>query len=119
MRMDPTGMIRAQGEWIRKTMEEFATSLNAIGQFGIKQPVIDGTGLNGKYDLSLNWTLDIGNAPPIPTAGESGIPTASHLSAGPSVFTALQKQLGLKLVPKKVVIEILVIDHIEKTPTEH
>ncbi|HTY62254.1 MAG TPA: TIGR03435 family protein [Acidobacteriota bacterium] len=39
--------------------------------------------------------------------------------SGPNLFTAPQEQLGLKIVPKKITIEIFVIDHIEKTPTEN
>jgi uncharacterized protein (TIGR03435 family) len=39
--------------------------------------------------------------------------------SGPNIFESLQTQLGLKLEPKKAMIDILVVDHIEKTPTEN
>ena len=68
----------------------------------------DSTGLKGEYDLSLDWT-------PEP---QDTLPAASEPSF-PSLLTALQEQLGLKLQPKQVTIEILVIDHIEKNPAEN
>ena len=67
--------------------------------------VIDKTGLTGKYDISLKWTPD--NAPPA-TSGDQP----------PSIFTALQEQLGLKLESSKGPVDTLVIDHIEM-PTEN
>jgi uncharacterized protein (TIGR03435 family) len=108
---------RGRGQWSRITMEAFATALFGAGLAGLK-PVIDGTGLKGKYDLSLDWAPDIANPAAAAPTAESGIPAAPEPS-GPNIFTALQQQLGLKLQPKKVTIEILVIDHIEKTPTEN
>ncbi len=69
--------------------------------------VIDNTGLAGGYDLSLEWT-------PEPPAGADN----SSESSGPSLFTALQEQLGLKLETTKGPVEIVVIDNIEK-PTDN
>jgi uncharacterized protein (TIGR03435 family) len=117
---DRTGIImtkdRARGHWIRTTMETIAEFLQ--GQ--TRKPVIDATGLKSKYDLSIEWAPDpMGNAAPIALGTASGtLPAASEFS-GPSIFTALQEQLGLKLQPKKVPIDILMIDHIEEMPTEN
>ncbi|MGD0100677.1 MAG: TIGR03435 family protein [Acidobacteriota bacterium] len=106
---------RASGQWIRTTMEKFAETLS--GQMG--KPVTNSTGLEGKYDVSLQWAPDpIGNVSSPLSGMENNVPAASEPS-GPNIFTALQEQLGLKLQPKKVTIEIFVIDHIEKTPTEN
>jgi uncharacterized protein (TIGR03435 family) len=69
--------------------------------------VIDRTGLTGHYDFTLNWSPEQRRAPQPddhPLVGESG----------PSIFTAVQEQLGLKLITEKGPVEILVIDHIEK-----
>ena len=107
----------AGGRWSRITMQEFATQLFGAGLAGLK-PVIDATGLKGKYDLSLDWTPEIGNPTATTPNGESGIQASSEPS-GPNIFSALQQQLGLKLQPRKVTVEILVIDHIEKSPTEN
>jgi uncharacterized protein (TIGR03435 family) len=84
-------------------MSEFADQLLDDGASRI---VVDKTGLTGRYDFSLRWTPD--------DAPDS---SASHPSA-PSMFTAIQEQLGLKLVPSKGHVEVLVIDHIEK-PSEN
>lgn len=76
--------------------------------------VIDKTGLTGKYDISLEWAPDeaqYGGLPP------EARPTAPDLN-GPSIFTALQEQLGLKLESQKGPVEILVVDRAEK-PTEN
>lgn len=68
--------------------------------------VVDKTGLPGSYDLTLRWTPD--NSP-LPL--HNGAPDPN---APPGLFTAIQEQLGLKLVSTKGPVPILVIDHIEK-----
>ena len=60
--------------------------------------VTDKTGLTDRYDLKLQWTPD--DAP-------------ATDNAAPSLFTAIQEQLGLKLEPAKEPVSVLVIDHIE------
>ncbi|MGA1982005.1 MAG: TIGR03435 family protein [Acidobacteriaceae bacterium] len=62
--------------------------------------VMDKTGLTGKYDFTLKWTPDMG-------AGAPGT------DAGPSLFTALQDELGLRLQPTKAPVDVIVIDHVE------
>lgn len=76
-------------------------------------PVIDSTGLKGVFDFTLQWSP--AEAPKI--AAADGNEAAGV--AGPSIFTALQEQLGLKLMSEKGPVEILVVDHIEKAPTEN
>ncbi len=71
--------------------------------------VVDKTGLTAEYDFDLRWTPDDLQE----SAGE--IPEAV---SGPSIFTALKEQLGLKLQPAKGPVDILVIDHIER-PSEN
>jgi uncharacterized protein (TIGR03435 family) len=66
------------------------------------RPVMDHTGLEGRYELNLNWAAD------------DGEPIASDSSSGPSLFTAIQEQLGLKLEPTKAPVPILIIDHADK-----
>ena len=58
--------------------------------------VIDRTGIAGEFDINLEWTPD--ESPDL----------------GPSIFTALQEQLGLKLEPTRAPVEVLVIDHVER-----
>ena len=69
--------------------------------------IFDKTGLTGKYDFTLEWTPD--DAPPAMTGGAPP-PDAG----GPSLFTALEEQLGLKLEPQKGPVDVVVIDHIER-----
>jgi uncharacterized protein (TIGR03435 family) len=75
-------------------------------------PVVDKTGLTGKYDFELKWDRTPETMPP---AGTSVVPAApSEDASRASIFTALQEQLGLKLIPIKSQLESIVIDHIEK-----
>jgi len=70
--------------------------------------VVDRTGISGKFDYNLEWVADPANLPMV--NGSKIEPTAE----GPSIFTALQEQLGLKLESAKGPVEILVIDRAEK-----
>jgi len=81
--------------------------------------VIDKTGLPGKYEITLQWTPD-GDAAPPARAADSTQPGASPspTDSGPSIFTAIQEQLGLKLDSTKGPVPVLVIDDIEK-PAEN
>lgn len=69
----------------------------------LSRNVVDKTGLRGNYDIDLKWTPD----------DQQG--TAD---AGPTLFTALEEQLGLKLVAAKGPVDILVVDHVER-PSEN
>jgi uncharacterized protein (TIGR03435 family) len=83
--------------------------------------VQDKTGLTGKYDLTLQWTPDR-NGSAMPGAPEPGLQGpgsgGSTDASGPSIFSAIQEQLGLKLESQKGPVEVLVIDHVE-TPSEN
>ncbi len=75
------------------------------------RPVVDHTGLTERYDFNLNWTPDQSQftqmGAPIP-------PPSDDPNAPPSLYTALQEQLGLKLEPTKAQADVMVIDHAEK-----
>jgi uncharacterized protein (TIGR03435 family) len=71
------------------------------------RPVFDKTGLTGKYDFTLEWRQQNLSARPDSDAAD-----------GPSLFTALQQQLGLKLEPSSAPFDTVVIDHAEK-PSEN
>jgi uncharacterized protein (TIGR03435 family) len=90
------------------------------GQVG--RTVVDQTGLKGKYDISLQWSPDpsqgaMFHGPPGGNPGGDAPPPPPDTS-GPTIFTALQEQLGLKLEPQKGPVEIIVIDHVEQ-PSEN
>jgi uncharacterized protein (TIGR03435 family) len=70
------------------------------------RPVMNNTGLEGNYDFKLEWTPDPGPSAP---GGEP-----AETSVGPSLFSALQQQLGLRLEATKGPVDVLVIDHVDK-----
>lgn len=77
--------------------------------------VMDQTGLKGTYDFSLRWASDEDSAAMVRAPDGASMGTASVPDpAGPSLFAALQEQLGLKLVPTKGAVDVIVIDHIER-----
>jgi len=87
----------------------------------LHRPVLDQGGLKGNYDFTLQWTSDQNLAPLFkgPADGNRATENAPRSeSSGPSLFTAIQQQLGLKLEPTKAPVEVLVIDHVER-PSEN
>lgn len=82
--------------------------------------VIDKTGLTGKYDIQLHWTPDPAQMQLMAPPGglPPNMPQPQFDPNGPSIFTALQEQLGLKLEAQKGPVDILVIDAVEK-PSEN
>jgi uncharacterized protein (TIGR03435 family) len=105
------------------TMAQFADALTgwAGGVMGASfrnYPVIDATGIEGAWDITLTFSL----AAPASTADQSpagGAPVASDPGGGPTLFEALNKQLGLKLEMHKRPEPVLVIDHVEENPTDN
>jgi uncharacterized protein (TIGR03435 family) len=83
------------------SLDEFARSPFIAGATG-GRPVVNQTGLQGAYDFKLVW------------ASDRLTPEVSRDQDAPAFFTAVQEQLGLRLVPSKAPVEVIVIDHIEK-----
>jgi uncharacterized protein (TIGR03435 family) len=79
------------------SMSDFALMM----KFFMDRPVVDQTGLTGRYDFRLQWTFD-----------ETRAPVDGSAPAG--IFTAIQEQLGLKLEPVKAVTDVLVVDKVER-----
>ena len=71
-----------------------------------ERPVLDGTGVTGTYDIVLRWLLDT-------TPGSDSSP------AGPTLMDAVREQLGLVLVPKRRAVDVIVVDHLNRAPTEN
>jgi uncharacterized protein (TIGR03435 family) len=80
------------------TMDNFA---NVVADH-VNRPVIDQSGLAGECSFTLEWS-----------------PTQNGTDPGPSIFTALSEQLGLRLEARKVPVPILVVDSIRQTPTDN
>lgn len=85
----------------------------------LSRTVTDKTGLKGNYDFTLQWTPDDA-PPPVPGGADGGPPHNDNASdtTGPSLFTAVQEQLGLKLESTKGMADVIVIDHID-APSEN
>jgi uncharacterized protein (TIGR03435 family) len=94
------------------SMHQLAQKLSEVIHF----PVADLTGVEGEFDFHLKWTPEDVQAK-APSGGDKPGSAALDLGSGPSVYAAVQEQLGLKLEPRKVPTEVLVIDHAER-PSE-
>ncbi len=95
----------------RVTADGIATILSRQ----VERQVLNRTGLSAEYDFQLEFTPDSG---PCRAAGESPGAAAAEPSGAPSIYTALQQQVGLKLEPSKGRVDLLLIDRLEK-PTQN
>jgi bla regulator protein blaR1 len=77
----------------------------------LDKPVVDQTGLTGRYDFQLRFTPD-----PTQSANFGGLEpaNAADLNPPPDIFTAFEQQLGLKLQATKALVDVMVIDRIER-----
>jgi len=86
-------------------------------------PVVDATGLKGKYDVTFTFASDSAAAErgpaPVPSSALDPAGLVPSGDVGPTIFGALEQQLGLKLDRRKITIDAFVIDHAEKTPSEN
>jgi bla regulator protein blaR1 len=111
-RRSPSGNTEITGK--RVTLAPLVRVLsNQVGR-----TVLDKTGLKGDYDFKMTFAPDLGlgQQPPGPKDGGGNPPPAA--ADGPSIFTALQEQLGLKLDAQTGPVEVLVIDGVQK-PSEN
>jgi len=86
-----------------------ATLVNVLSGM-VGRPVLDRTGLTAGYDFELTWSPEPHVGPP----GAPGEPVEPPDTSGPSIFTAVQEQLGLKFESQKGPVETIVIDRAEK-----
>jgi uncharacterized protein (TIGR03435 family) len=97
LRMNGGGKIAGSGA----TMAQLASWFSKAN--GVERPVIDQTGLTGRYDFTLEWSNPLASA---------------ENSTAPSIFTAMPEQLGLKLEPRRAPVEFIVIVRAEM-PSEN
>jgi uncharacterized protein (TIGR03435 family) len=102
------------------TMAQFAEGIHQIaGGYLGDHPMIDGTELTGTYDFSLTWTpVQALKGPGRGGAAPADAGVASD-PGGLTVFEAIERQLGLKVETQKRPMPVVVIDHINQTPTEN
>lgn len=122
---------RDEGDEVRIRFRDY--SLSDLAQqlsFPLLTHVVDKTGMMGKFDFTLKFELPreafmVGFgaisplAPGEPWIGSTNQPAPAQVDAVPIISAAMEKQLGLKLEPAKIPMDVLVIDHIEKTPAQN
>jgi bla regulator protein blaR1 len=102
--------------WHGTSLDEFSKTVLTVA---LDRPVIDKTGIAGKFEFHLVFAPDQSTPILLPGGDMANNPIVpSDDPAGPSIFTAIQEQLGLKLQPAKGPREFLVIDHVER-PSEN
>jgi uncharacterized protein (TIGR03435 family) len=94
--------------WTARQQPMSALANQLSGQMATGHRVVDKTGLTGKYDFTLEYDLDLGNA-------------SAARNDGPilSILDAVQQQLGLRLVRGKALFDVVVVDQAEKVPVEN
>ncbi|MBS1855637.1 MAG: TIGR03435 family protein [Acidobacteria bacterium] len=98
------------------------TMADLAGTLGLPlgRPVVDKTGLTGTYDIQVEFSpegIGLGPKGPTPSEAGGGNPAEVPRDSGPTLFTALQSQLGLKLTSRKGPVDRLVVERVEKMPT--
>jgi uncharacterized protein (TIGR03435 family) len=105
MRPGPTGLTLVMAN---SRLADFTGFLQMIV---LDRPVVDRTGVTGRFDYSVTFTPDDsqfnGHPPKLP-------PSTETTESSPNLFTALQQQLGLKLDAEKTSVDVIAIDHVEK-----
>jgi uncharacterized protein (TIGR03435 family) len=83
----------------------------------LDRPVVDKTGIEGRYDYRCTFTPDDsqfgGHPPPMPQAKDNGS-TDTAAPAAPSLYDAIQQELGLKLSAEKTAVDVIAVDHVDK-----
>ncbi len=112
LQFNGNGRIEAHGS----SMDSLTHAISPM----VGRTILDKTGLTGSYDYTLTWTPDMmgpGPGGPPPGAGPGGPGGPPGETApdpnGPTLFTALQEELGLKLESQKGPVDVIVIDHID------
>lgn len=106
----PTGKPQILGR-ITSNQMSMGTLAMLLSRFQ-RQTILDLTGLKGFFEVKLEWTPD--NNRPLPPGGD-----AADVPSGPSLFTAVGEQLGLKLESRKGPVDVLVVDRAEQVPAEN
>lgn len=110
----PSGGIRTGRGYLAGSQTNIPFLAQALSGI-MGRTVVDRTGLAGRYDFELKWLPDQSSAyTPLGGALPSGQADPAPDPSGPTIFTALQEQLGLKLQAARGPVEIIIVDHVEK-----
>jgi uncharacterized protein (TIGR03435 family) len=128
---DNGGGLASPGQLVRISPRENGASFHTVAKAqpisrltallgtALNRPVLDKTGLAGQYDYSIDYIVDQAALLP-PMQGNGPGPGAAPVNAsepGPDIAAAVQQQLGLRLVPGKAMIDVLIVDKAERAPS--
>jgi uncharacterized protein (TIGR03435 family) len=125
MAADPQRRLSAipprQGDWQHR---QIGRRYGLTAFFRINHPVVDLTGLKGAYDFALSYNgagrvRALTGKPAEGGQPAGAVPAAAEPALAITVFEAVDKQLGLKLAEQKHPMPVIVIDHVDRTPTEN
>jgi uncharacterized protein (TIGR03435 family) len=109
----PSGLLPGHLSLRSVDMPAFAS---VLWRRAVHRPIVDRTGLTGRFDIDLTYLPELENINGRPASDSPFLP--AQVTGAPSVFTAVQEQLGLKLEAARGPVEVMVIDRIER-PTEN
>jgi uncharacterized protein (TIGR03435 family) len=104
------------------TMEQFAKKIREVAGGYLEHPVVDLTGLKGAYDFTVSWAprnRTLGVQRPGEGTDSGPVPTASDRGSGLTLYEAVDRQMGLKLATQKHPMQVVVVDSMQRTPTEN
>ena len=101
------------------TMAQLAERLPFLAPAYIDRPVVDLTGLKGGFDFALSWTPRGQFSAAGTGQASGGIPVATDPTGTLTIFEAVDRQLGLKLNEQKHPMPVLVVDHVNRKPTDN
>jgi uncharacterized protein (TIGR03435 family) len=108
LRMTGPGKVQGQNFGMQQLANYLSQPMAGVGRL-----VVDKTGLTGKYNFSLEWAPDF-SVMQHPGGPMAAPPPPQFDVTGPTIFTALQEQLGLKLQPGTGTVDVVVVDHVER-----
>ncbi len=101
------------------SMADLAVNLQQMANAYIDHPIVDATGLDGGWDFLIGWTPKGAlQAPQVPNPNQPGGVTEASDPNSITVFEAVEKELGLKLVKQKRTIPVIVVDHVDEKPIQ-
>jgi uncharacterized protein (TIGR03435 family) len=100
------------------SMGELAENLQRMANAYIDHPIVDATGLQGGWNFLVGWTPKGALQTPTGASPTAGVMAAAADPGGISVFEAVEKELGLKLVKQTRSVPVIVVDHVNEKPVE-
>jgi len=114
----PAANINAMISCKNTTMADLAVNIAQMANAYIDHPTVDATGLSGGWNFLMGWTPKAMMQPTPGASQNAGATTEAAVPDGITVFDAMEKQLGLRLVKQRRSIPVIVVDHVDEKPIE-